>query len=72
MNNKFDSPLLWDFIRRHVNQTTTVGASNLTELIKKVILLDYSYDIKVFNMWFESTKSKIIKEERLDKYNKYL
>ena len=72
MSDEFDGALLWDFIRRHVNPTTTVGASNLKELIEKAVLSEYSYDIKVFNMWFESTRSEIIKEEGPDQYKEYL
>ena len=55
-----------------MNPTTTVGASNLKKSIEKVTLADHSYDLKTFNMWFESTRKEIIKEEGPGRYNEYL
>ena len=70
--DEFDGPLLWDTIRRHVNPSTTVGASKFKEEIEKVTLADFDHDVQKFNTWFEDMRNEIIKEEGEGKYNEYL
>ena len=67
-----DGPLLWDFIRRHVNPTTTVGASKLKEDLENVKPSKFGNNIVKYNTWFEDVKKRIIKEEGAGKYNEYL
>ena len=66
-----DGPLLWDFIRRRINPTTTVGASKLKDEIEAKRPIEFDNDIVKYNTWFEDTRDKIIKEEG-DGYNEYL
>ena len=66
-----DGPLLWDFIRRRINPTTTVGASKLKDEIESKTASAFGNDIVQYNTWFEDTRDKIFKEEG-DGYNEYL
>ena len=66
-----DGPLLWDFIRRRVNPTTTVGASKLKDDIEGTKVSAFDNDIVQYNTWFDDTRELIIKEEG-DGYNEYL
>ena len=66
-----DGPLLWDFIRRRINPTTTVGASRLKDEIESKTASAFGNDILQYNIWFEDTRDKIFKEEG-DGYNEYL
>ena len=66
-----DGPLLWDFIRRRINPTTTVGASKLKDEIETTKPSLFSNDIIKYNTWFEDTRTSIIKEEGPG-YNEYL
>ena len=66
-----DGPLLWDFIRRRINPTTTVGASKLKDEIETTKPSLFSNDIIKYNTWFEDTRTSIIKEESPG-YNEYL
>ena len=69
---EYDGPKLWDYIRRRVNPTTTVGASRLKDLIESAKLSDFSNDVIKFNTWFDDTRKSIIKEEGEGRYNEYL
>lgn len=51
--------------------TLTVGASNYKAEIEKFTSADHSTDVVLFNTWFNTTRSNIIKEEGMG-YNKYL
>ena len=72
LGGEFDGPLLWDFIRRRINPTTTVGASKLKGEIETAKLADFDHDVSRFHTWFQSQKKKIKKEEGEGKYNEYL
>ena len=72
LGGEFDGPLLWDFIRRRINPTTTVRASKLKEEIETAKLEDFDHDISHFHTWFQSQKKKIKKKEGEGKYNVYL
>ena len=72
LGGEFDGPLLWDFIRRRINPTTTVGASKLKGEIETAKLADFDHDVSCFHTWFQSQKKKIKKEEGEGKYNEYL
>ena len=69
---EYDGPLLWDFIRRRVNPTTTVGASKLKEELENVKLSKFDGNVVKYNTWFEDIKKEIIREEGAGKYNEYL
>jgi hypothetical protein len=69
---EYDGPKLWDYIRRRVNPTTTVGASRLKDLIESAKLSDFSNDVIKFNTWFDDTRTSIIKEDGEGRYNEYL
>ena len=69
---EYDGPKLWDYIRRRVNPTTTVGASKLKDMIESAKLSDFSNDVIKFNTWFDDTRKSIIKEEGNGRYNEYL
>ena len=62
-NNECDGPLLWDYIRRRVNPTTTVGASKLKDEIERKKLADFDHDVIKYNTWFCDTREEIMKEE---------
>ena len=62
---------MWELIRRRVNLTTTVGASNLKAEIERATLADHKNNVVAFNTWFDDTRTKIIKEEG-EGYNEYL
>ena len=47
--NEYDGPLLWDFIRRRVNHSTTVGASRLKDELETVKLSEHENDINQYN-----------------------
>ena len=49
--HEYDGPKLWDYIRRRVNPTTTVGASRLKDMIESANLCDFSNDVIKFNTW---------------------
>ena len=66
-----DGPLLWDFIRRRINPTTTVGASKLKDEIEAMTAASFENNIVKYNTWFEDTRDKILKEEG-EGYNEYL
>lgn len=66
-----DGPLLFDFIRRRVNPSTTVGASKLKDDIESKSLADFQGSVTAYNTWFEDTRDTIIKEEGTG-YNEYL
>ena len=69
--NEIVGPLLWDFIRRRINPTTTVGASKLKDDIEGTKVSAFDNDIVKYNTWFDDTRELIIKEEG-DGYNEYL
>ena len=62
-NDEFDGPLLWDYIRRRVNPSTTVGASRLKDDIETKQLSDFDHDVIKYNTWFCDTREEILKEE---------
>ena len=66
-----DGPLLWNFIRRRVQPSTTVGASRLKDEIENKTLADFGHNVIRYNTWFEDTRKEIVKEEG-DGYNEYL
>ena len=66
-----DSPLLWDYIRRRVKPSTTVGASKLKDDIESKTLKDFDNDVTRYNSWFTDTRDQIIREEG-DGYNEYM
>ena len=66
-----DGPLLWDFIRRRINPTTTVGASRLKDELENKTVADFGFDVVRYNTWFQDVRSEIRKEEG-DGYNEYL
>ena len=66
-----DGPLLWDFIRRHVKPTTTVGASKLKDEIESKTVADFGFNVIDYNSWFQDTREEITKEEG-EGYNEYL
>ena len=61
-SGEYDGVLLWEFIRRRVNPTMTVGASNLKAEIERATLADHENNVVTFNIWFDDTRTKIIKE----------
>ena len=69
---EYDGTKLWDYIRRRVNPTTTVGASRLKDEVENAKLSDFSNDVIKFNTWFNDTMLKIIKEEGEGQYREYL
>ena len=70
-SGEYDGVLLWEFIWRRVNPTTTVGASNFKAEIDRATLADHENSVVTFNIQFDDTRTKIIKEER-EGYNEYL
>ena len=48
-DHDYDGPKLWDYIRRRVNPTTTVGASKLKDMIESARLSDFSDDVIKIN-----------------------
>lgn len=66
-----DGLLLWDFIRRRINPTTTVGASKLKDQLETKSVADFGYDVIRYNTWFQDTRAEIRKEEG-EGYNEYL
>ena len=69
--DEIDGPLLWDFVRRRINPTTTVGASRLNDEIETKTLDDFNHDVVKFNTWFCDTRDVIIRDEG-DRYDEYL
>ena len=69
--NEIDGCLLWDFIRRRTNPTTTVGASKLKDEIEGTKLDQFNQNVIKYNTWFVDTRQDIIKEEGKG-YNEYL
>ena len=57
-----DRPLLWYFICRLVNPTTTVGALKLKHDIEGTKVSSSNNDIVKYNKWFDDTRELIIKE----------
>ena len=70
-NRECDGPLLWDFIRRRVNPSTSVGASRLKEKLESTTLEDMDHDVVRYNSWFEDMRVMITKEEG-EGYSEYL
>ena len=70
--NEYDGPLLWDFIRRRVNPTTTVGASKLKEELEHTSLDKFEDNIIKYNSWFDDMHTMIIRDKGPGKYNEYL
>ena len=71
-NQEYVGPLLWDFIRRRINPTTTVGASILKDELESKTASDFGHNIIKYNTWFDDTREAIIKEDGKDSYNEYL
>ena len=59
----YNGVLLWDYICRRVNSTTTVGASNYKAEIKDTIPVDCCNHIVALNIWFDDTRFRIANEE---------
>ena len=66
-----DGPLLWDFQRRRINPTTTVGTSKLKDEIESRTVADFDYNVISYNTWFQDNREEIKKEEG-EGYNEYL
>ena len=62
-SGEYDGVLLWEFIWRRVNPTTTVGASNFKAEIERATLADHENSVVTFNIQFDDTRTKIVKEE---------
>ena len=71
MQREYDGPLLWDFIRRRVNPSTSVRASKLKERLEKAKLEDFDHDVIRYNSWFDDMRGEITKEEG-EGYSEYL
>ena len=69
---EYDGSLLWDFIRRRVNPSTTVGASKFKEELETKKLPEFDNDVVKYNTWFTDVRTMIIRDEGPDKYNEYL
>ena len=63
---------MWDFIRRRVNPSTTVGASKFKEELETKKLPEFDNDVVKYNTWFTDVRTMIIRDEGPDKYNEYL
>lgn len=61
----------WDFSRRRINPTTTVGASKLKDEMETMKENRFDNAIVKYNMWFKDTRDKIIKDEG-NEYTEYL
>ena len=72
VGREYNRPKLWNYIRRRVNPTTTVGASKLKDKIEAAKLSDHENDVVKFNTWFKDTKKRIVKDEGEGLYNEYL
>ena len=59
-NDETDGVLLWDFLRRKVSPTTTIGASKLKKQIESRTLVDFDNGVDNFNTWFSDTRYQII------------
>ena len=70
-HGEFDGLLLWDYIRRRVNPSTTVGASKLKNDIEMKALTDFDQDVIKYNTWFCDTRDSITKEDG-ERYIEYL
>ena len=62
-NQEYDGPLLWDYIRRRVKPSTTVGASKLKDEIERKTIKDFGNDVTKYNSWFVDTRAQIVREE---------
>jgi len=69
---EYDCSLLWDFLCRRVNPSTTVGASKLSEELETKKVATFDHDVIRYNTWFEDIRSKIIRDEGAVKYNEYI
>ena len=70
-SDETDGPLLWDFVRRRINPTTTIGASRLKDAIETKTLADFDHDVVKFNTWFCDTRDLNIRDEG-GGYDEYL
>merc|ERR1740124_362862 len=71
-DQEYVGTLLWDFIRRRINPTTTVGASILKDELESKTAADLEHKITKYNTWFDDIHKAIIKEDGKDPYNEYL
>ena len=69
--NETDGVLLWDFIRRRVNPSTTVSASKLKDEIETRTLAEFDHAVIKYITWFSDTCENIVRKEG-DGYNEYL
>ena len=53
---EYDGLLLWDFIRRRINLTTTFGASKLKDEIESTTPAQFDNNIIRYNTWFKDTR----------------
>ena len=49
IQHEYDGLLLWDFIRRRVNPSTSVGASKLKKRLERSKLEDFDHDVVHYN-----------------------
>jgi hypothetical protein len=68
---EYDGTLLWDFIRRRVNPSTSVGASRFKDELETKKLSDFDNNVTKYNTWFDDTREHITKEEG-EGYTEYL
>ena len=62
---EYDFPLLFDFIRRRIHPSTTVGSSKLKENIKRKGMCGFNNAVIEYNTLFEDTRDKIMKEKEI-------
>ena len=72
VGREYDGTKLWDYIRRRVNPTTTVGAAKFKDAIENSKLSDHGNDVIKYNTWFEDMEKLIVKDEGEGLYNEYL
>ena len=61
-NQEYDGPLLWDYIRRRVKPSTTVGASKLKDEIERKTMMSRSTTL---GSWTQEPKSCESKEKAI-------
>ena len=66
MEQECDGPLLFDFMRRRLNPSTTVGASKFKDEIDTKTLADFNCSVTDYNTWFEDIREKLLRKKRTD------
>jgi len=60
---EYDGVLLWDYFRRTIRPSTTMGASEFKTLIKTKTLANFDQDMIKYNKFLKDTKTTIISKE---------